>query len=192
MTSGTLAHAPQRQRFYVGFLVDGAAALLYDGLLRDMANHVGIPLIGKTERMPHITIKSPFDETLVDEAESALHALERPSSEAYFGMGARLERLDREFLVMPVFPSDGARQVIDAVNRRLRGIDDMPFHPLDDPSLRYWHVTVLKRSDCPRRFEDICNSFGERDLPYSKIPVDGLSVFHKNDGMTSVRTTYGI
>ena len=175
--------------YYVGYIPPKEFKNFYADLIRDVSKRFELNGLAQNNRVPHITLKSPFEissSQSLDEVVSNFCQDQEPSSIEINGVGS----FEKEVIFLHSQPST---QMIDTFRKllnSLRGVKGMGWNEYDNPNKKL-HITLAKGEELEGKFQGVYNYLKARDIKFT-LPFDNITIFQKDGGKTSIHRTYNL
>lgn len=172
---------------YLGYIPQQEFQDFYADLVRDISQRFQLKKLVEKKRVPHITLKSPFEM-------GSLHSLEelitdfcqkqKQSQITIRGVGNFIE----EVIFLYSQPSKQMTETFGQLLSRLRSWRDITWNEYDTPK-KALHVTLAKGEELNGKFRDVYKYLLKRDIHFNLL-FDNITIFQKNGKRTSVYRTH--
>ena len=169
--------------YYVGYIPPKEFQNFYADLVRDLSKKFGLNILTQKNRIPHVTLKSPFEISSpqsLDDVVSNFCQGQEPSSIRINSVG----NFGEEFIFLHSQPS---RKMIDTFEKllaSLRGVRGMGWNEYDNPN-KTLHITLAKGEELEGKFQEVYNYLNAQNIKFA-LPFDNITIFRKNEQRTSV------
>jgi len=175
--------------YYIGYTPPKYFQALYRGLVRGISHRFQLDKLLEKERIPHITLKSPFELDLLASLDSCLNDFshsQKASSVHIKGVG----RFNSSVIYFGVMPS---REMLDSFNlllNSLRRVEGVSWGEHDNPDRRL-HMTIAKADELEGKFQDVYDLLNGLSFQYH-LPFNNITLFKKDQGRTWIHKTYSL
>ena len=173
-------------KYYIGYLVRGELEENYHRLVEEVCEVFKLEKRSKKERIPHITIKSPFE---IESLSDVKKALEKFAGEPFNGGFFYVNAFGHFDERVVYFNVDLGEQARINISNLLQIIDRFPNDFYDQN--RKFHITLFKGEELEGRYEDIWG-YLKKFNPNFKIPFDNITLFRKDESETNIERIFNL
>tara|TARA_Y100000310_G_scaffold137707_1_gene136673 strand:- start:783 stop:1319 length:537 start_codon:yes stop_codon:yes gene_type:complete len=170
-------------RCYVGLEVGQEFNEFYRNLIVDVSERFGLERLREKERIPHVTLKSPFEVESLEEVNEVIDGFCSKVEKSWFGVYT-FGDFEEEIIYLEATPWEGVYRSVDNLLRGLKKVRDISFGEYDSAD-KIYHVTVANGDELEGRFNEVMDHVSGLNLDYV-IPFDHVSIFEKMNGKSKV------
>jgi 2'-5' RNA ligase len=173
--------------YYIGYIPPKEFQDFYSDLVRDVSKRFELNGLAQKNRVPHITLKSPFEISSpqsLDETVSNFCQNQEPSSIEINGVGS----FGKEVIFLHSQPSTQMSGTFRKLLDNLRGVGGIDWNEYDNPNKKL-HITLAKGKELEGKFQDVYDYLKAQDIKFT-LPFNNITIFQKDGGRTFVHRTY--
>lgn len=182
-------------KYYLAFLPPQDFQEDFQILVRQFTNKFNLEKLNEKKRIPHITLKMPFEQEYLSQVEQVLSQFNPlKSKESYFKItdisGFDQNIYPNPFVHFSINASDQARLIHQSLTEKLREINGLNFmEHNDNPN---YHITIAKNHELKNEMNNVSQYLKTLGRPLITMPFDNITLFKKADGRTEIYKNYRI
>ncbi|MDP3027611.1 MAG: 2'-5' RNA ligase family protein [Nanoarchaeota archaeon] len=173
--------------YYAGYLPPEEFQVFYEHLIRDISQKFQLEKLSKKRRIPHVTLKSPFEISSVqslDKLAAGFCQRQKSSEISINGIG----NFGKEVIFLRSHLSRQARDMFKEFLDSLKTLREINWSEYDAED-RILHITFVKGEELEGKFNDVYTTLSSRDIRFV-LPFDNITIFQKDGERTSVYRTH--
>lgn len=173
--------------YYFGYIPPKEFKEFYADLVRDISERFTLNKLAQKNRIPHVTLKSPFEMGSPKILEDMVSRFCQSRRVSKIDIN-RIESFGEEVLHLGVLPSRETLDTFKSLLDSLRDIEGVSWNEYDNLDKR-WHITLAKGEELNGRFQEVYDYLLRKDIEFV-LPFDNITIFQKDGGRTSVYRTH--
>lgn len=175
-------------RYYIGYVPGEELQNLYHQLIGELSEMFDLKRLTHNGRIPHVTLKEPFERKYVRDIECYLEEFcdkTSPTPLTYNGFG----RFGKRVIFLDVKPSKAMKTTYGGFLKGMKELPDIYWGKYDTQN-KHLHTTLLK-GGIGKGFEEIWDYLSRINFS-EDFMWDNVTIFKKKDGKTVIHRVYSL
>ncbi len=173
--------------YYVGYIPPKEFQDFYTEVVRDISKRFGLNKLAQKHRIPHVTLKSPFEVSSPKSLEEVISNFCQSQRASKIDING-LESFGEEVICLRAMPSQEMLDTFKTLLDSLRNIEDISWNEYDNPN-KILHITLARGEELKGKFQEVYDYLKAQDIKFA-LPFDNITIFQKDGQKTSVYRTH--
>lgn len=171
--------------YYIGYLPPKKFQDFYTSLVKDISKRFELNKLTQKNRIPHITLKSPFEVSSLQSLDKLIASFCQPQKSSRISIGG-VGSFGEEIIFLYSHPSK--QEIFRELLDNLRNLEEINWGEYDNPN-KTLHITIAKGEELNGKFQEVYNYLCRKNIQLV-LPFDNITIFQKDDQTTSVYRTH--